>query len=119
MPYYAGTRISELVTLDVDDVRLSARKGALRILGKGEKVRQVPIPRCDMPYRSGWTIGPIGPALTAQPCSSTGKEDDSRRPPPTTSSPTNDRRPALICQGRQSSGSLPTLLIPHAMPNFA
>jgi site-specific recombinase XerD len=41
--FYAGARISEAVGLDVDDARLSARKGVLRILGKGEKVREVPI----------------------------------------------------------------------------
>ena len=40
---YAGTRIAEIVGLDVDDVQLSARKGILRILGKGEKVREIPI----------------------------------------------------------------------------
>jgi len=43
VPYYAGARISEVVGLDVDDVRLSARKGTLRLYGKGEKVREVPI----------------------------------------------------------------------------
>lgn len=42
-PFYAGARISEIVALDVDDVRLSARKGNLRIYGKGQRVRQVPI----------------------------------------------------------------------------
>ena len=35
VPFYAGTRIAETVALDVDDVRLSARKGVLRVLGKG------------------------------------------------------------------------------------
>lgn len=43
MPFYAGTRISEIVGLDLDDVRLSARKGNLRIYGKGERVREVPV----------------------------------------------------------------------------
>lgn len=43
VPFYAGARISEIVGLDIDDVRLSARKGRLRVLGKGERVRQVPI----------------------------------------------------------------------------
>ncbi len=43
VPFYAGTRIAEITGLDVDDVRLSARKGVLRILGKGEKVREIPI----------------------------------------------------------------------------
>ena len=42
-PFYAGARISEIVGLDVDDVRLSARKGTLRIYGKGERVRDIPI----------------------------------------------------------------------------
>ena len=45
VPFYAGTRIAEIVGLDVDDVRLSARKGILRIYGKGEKVREIPIHR--------------------------------------------------------------------------
>ena len=43
VPFYAGARISEVVALDVDDVRHSARKGMLRILGKGERVREAPI----------------------------------------------------------------------------
>jgi len=46
LPYYAGLRDSEVVGLDMDDVRLSARKGELRVLGKGRdggKVRTVPI----------------------------------------------------------------------------
>lgn len=43
LPYYAGLRIGEVVTLDVDDVSLSARKGSLRVDGKGGKVRHVPV----------------------------------------------------------------------------
>ena len=43
IPFYAGARISEIVALDIDDVARSARKGVLRILGKGERVRHVPI----------------------------------------------------------------------------
>jgi site-specific recombinase XerD len=43
VPFYAGARISEIVALDIDDVARSARKGVLRILGKGERVRHVPI----------------------------------------------------------------------------
>ncbi|MGO9902836.1 MAG: tyrosine-type recombinase/integrase, partial [Solirubrobacteraceae bacterium] len=41
--FYAGARISEIVALDIDDVARSARKGVLRILGKGERLRQVPL----------------------------------------------------------------------------
>ncbi|MGO9899262.1 MAG: tyrosine-type recombinase/integrase [Solirubrobacteraceae bacterium] len=43
VPFYAGARLAETVALDLDDVRLSARKGILRIYGKGERVREVPI----------------------------------------------------------------------------
>jgi integrase/recombinase XerC len=43
VPFYAGTRIAETVALDVDDVRLSARRGVLRVLGKGQRLREIPI----------------------------------------------------------------------------
>jgi integrase/recombinase XerC len=43
IPFYAGARIAEVVSLDVDDVQLSARKGIMRVYGKGEKVREIPI----------------------------------------------------------------------------
>lgn len=42
-PFYAGARIAEAVALDTDDVALSARRGSLRIHGKGERVREVPV----------------------------------------------------------------------------
>lgn len=45
-PFYAGTRVGELIGLDVEDVRMSARKGELRVVGKGAnggKERRVPI----------------------------------------------------------------------------
>lgn len=35
LPYYAGLRIGEVVGLDIDDVALSARKGEIRVMGKG------------------------------------------------------------------------------------
>jgi integrase/recombinase XerC len=43
LPLYAGTRIAEIRALDVADVRLSARKGELHLVGKGEKSRTVPV----------------------------------------------------------------------------
>ncbi len=43
VPFYAGARRAEIVVLDLDDIRRSARKGVLRILGKGERIREVPI----------------------------------------------------------------------------
>jgi site-specific recombinase XerD len=43
IPFYAGARIAEVVRLDVDDVRRSRRKGLLRIHGKSDKIREVPL----------------------------------------------------------------------------
>jgi len=54
VPFYAGARISEIVGLDIDDVRLSARKGILRICGKGERVREIPIHPQLRTALSGW-----------------------------------------------------------------
>ena len=69
-PFYAGARISEIVGLDVDDVRLSARKGTLWIYGKGERVREIPIhPQLRtaltgwLDERPGWPGAQITPAL--------------------------------------------------------
>ncbi len=42
LPLFAGTRIAEIAALDAADVRLSARKGELHLVGKGEKSRTVP-----------------------------------------------------------------------------
>jgi site-specific recombinase XerD len=42
-PFYAGLRIGDAVALDVDDVRLSARRGVLVVYGKGGKIREVPV----------------------------------------------------------------------------
>lgn len=46
LPYFAGLRISEVIGLDVADVRMSARKCELRIRGKGRdggKIRLLPV----------------------------------------------------------------------------
>jgi site-specific recombinase XerD len=40
---FTALRISETVTLDVDDVRITSRKGVLVVLGKGEIRREVPL----------------------------------------------------------------------------
>jgi site-specific recombinase XerD len=42
-PFYAGARIAEVAALDVEDVKISARKGSLHLVGKGEKSRDVPL----------------------------------------------------------------------------
>jgi site-specific recombinase XerC len=43
LPVFAGTRVAEIAALDVADVRLTARKGELHLVGKGEKSRTVPV----------------------------------------------------------------------------
>ncbi len=69
LPFYAGTRIAETVGVDLDDVALSARKGSLRIHGKGDQVRHVPIHPPLRAALTGWLAeradwpGAEGPAL--------------------------------------------------------
>lgn len=51
LPFYAGLRIGEVVGLDLDDVSLSARKGHLRVRGKGRdggKLRELPLTRPEL-----------------------------------------------------------------------
>jgi len=51
LPFYAGLRIGEVVGLDVTDVALSARKGSLRVRGKGRdggKLRELPLTRPEL-----------------------------------------------------------------------
>jgi integrase/recombinase XerC len=43
LPLYAGLRVSEVAGLDLEDITISARKASLRIVGKGTKVRMVPV----------------------------------------------------------------------------
>jgi len=69
LPFYAGLRIAETVALDLDDVALSARKGTLRVRGKGTTVRELPVHpqlRADLTLwleeRPGWP-GATGAAL--------------------------------------------------------
>jgi len=40
---FTALRISETVALDVDDVRITTRKGVLVVMGKGEMRREVPL----------------------------------------------------------------------------
>jgi site-specific recombinase XerD len=44
IPFYAGLRIGEVVALDLDDIRVSARKGLIIVRsGKGNGYREVPV----------------------------------------------------------------------------
>jgi integrase len=65
LPYFAGLRYGEVVRFDVDDVRLSARKGALRAPCPST-------PSCGQPSRPCSTSVAAGPAVTCRRCSSTG-----------------------------------------------
>lgn len=53
--YGSGLRVSELVGLDVDDVDLE--EGAVRVLGKGGKEREVPLGRFGREAVAGWLVG--------------------------------------------------------------
>jgi integrase/recombinase XerC len=74
LPFYAGLRISEVVGLDLDDVALSARKGSLRVRGKGRdggKLRELPLTRPELrsalaawlDQRATWPTATTTPAL--------------------------------------------------------
>jgi site-specific recombinase XerD len=74
LPFYAGLRISEVVGLDLDDVALSARKGSLRIRGKGRdggRLRELPLTRPELrsalatwlEQRPTWPTATQSPAL--------------------------------------------------------
>lgn len=68
IPFYAGARIAETVALDVDDVRLSARKGTLRLLGKGAKPRVVQVHPQLREDLSRWLAErPVWPGAHASP----------------------------------------------------
>ncbi|MFP3963795.1 tyrosine-type recombinase/integrase [Actinomadura fulvescens] len=69
--FYAGTRISEITTLDTADIRMSARKGQLVVRhGKNGKYREIPLhPKLRtvleewLRERSGWKNADSNPAL--------------------------------------------------------
>lgn len=64
--YSSGLRLAEIVALDVAD--LDARDGMVRVLGKGRKVREVPVGRAARAALADWlaardSLSPPGPAL--------------------------------------------------------
>ncbi len=56
----AATQIAETVALDVDDVQLSARKGVLRVVGKGQRLREIPIHPALRRALSDWLAERVG-----------------------------------------------------------
>jgi site-specific recombinase XerD len=70
LPLFTGARIAEAAALDVGDVRMSARKGSLYLIGKGQKPREVPIPahmrevlQAWLDERPSWPAAGTNPAL--------------------------------------------------------
>ncbi|MGP3960915.1 tyrosine-type recombinase/integrase [Nonomuraea sp. 3N208] len=51
---YAGAREEECVRLEVDDIAITARTGTVRLHGKGDQVRTVPIPPTARARISAW-----------------------------------------------------------------
>ncbi|TNH28797.1 hypothetical protein FHG89_14255 [Micromonospora orduensis] len=66
---YTGARAEECAGLDVDDLALTARTGTIRLHGKGDEVRQVPVPAPARERLSAWLRhrgSEAGPLWTGQ-----------------------------------------------------
>lgn len=66
---YAGARVEECARLDLDDVAITARTGVVRLHGKGDEVREVPLPAIARERISGWIRErgtELGPLWTGQ-----------------------------------------------------
>ena len=66
---YTGARAAEAARLDVGDVAVTARTGTVRLLGKGDQVRTVPVPAPGRARLSAWLLergGGPGPLWSGQ-----------------------------------------------------
>jgi integrase len=66
---YAGARVEECERLDLDDVAITARTGSIRLHGKGDEVRDVPLPAIARQRLSAWIAergNHAGPLWTGQ-----------------------------------------------------
>lgn len=63
--YGTGIRVGELVGLDVRDVEL--RRGEIRVLGKGNKERAVPVPALARDALAAWLEARRHPGVLAEP----------------------------------------------------
>jgi|GEM_PF-3545457 len=66
---YAGARVPECGRLDVEDIVLTARTGQIRLHGKGDQVRTVPLPAPARQAQAAWSDERgthDGPARTGQ-----------------------------------------------------
>ncbi len=67
--FYTGARVQECARLDIDDLALTARTGTIRLHGKGDEVRQVPVPAPARDRLTAWIRhrgGEPGPLWTGQ-----------------------------------------------------
>jgi site-specific recombinase XerD len=53
---YAGARVEECARLQTDDVAITARTGEIRLLGKGDQVRTIPLPTIARQRLSDWLL---------------------------------------------------------------
>lgn len=53
---HAGARVEECARLDLDDVVITARTGSIRLHGKGDEVRWVPLPAIARERISAWIL---------------------------------------------------------------
>lgn len=44
MLLYAGARVEECTRLELEDIAITARTGTVRLHGKGDEVRSIPLP---------------------------------------------------------------------------
>lgn len=51
---YAGARVEECARVDLDDVAITARTGTIRLHGKGDEVRDVPLPAIARDRITAW-----------------------------------------------------------------
>ncbi|WP_280489089.1 tyrosine-type recombinase/integrase, partial [Nocardia carnea] len=66
---YAGARVEECARLDLEDVAITARTGRIRLHGKGDEVREVPLPVVARERLSAWIAvrgNAAGPLWTGQ-----------------------------------------------------
>jgi integrase/recombinase XerD len=62
--YAAGLRVSEAIGLDLEDVSLDG--GFVRVIGKGDKERLVPIGEVAIDHLRAWLDGPRAPLLASK-----------------------------------------------------
>ena len=53
---FAGARVEECERLDLEDVTITARTGSIRLHGKGDEVREVPLPAIARERLSAWIL---------------------------------------------------------------